>query len=148
VQQPCVVALVEIVLQRTALSRQQRAADVWFVWRNSLQGKRCLVSGSGNVAQYAAEKLLQLGATVLTMSDSTGYVYEPNGFTMEQVQQVRAWADDCTHLPRLFCLIFHYYQLHDKFFHCLPTSTTYGSCLGCHQEWCKVAKPSKVPPQC
>jgi glutamate dehydrogenase/leucine dehydrogenase len=46
------------------------------------------VSGSGNVAQYAAEKLLQLGATVLTMSDSTGYIYEPNGFTMEQVQQV------------------------------------------------------------
>lgn len=53
-----------------------------------MQGKRCLVSGSGNVAQYAAEKLLQLGAVVLTMSDSTGYVYEPNGFTMEQVQQV------------------------------------------------------------
>lgn len=53
-----------------------------------LQGKRCLVSGSGNVAQYAAEKLLQLGATVLTMSDSTGYIYEPNGFTMEQVHQV------------------------------------------------------------
>jgi glutamate dehydrogenase/leucine dehydrogenase len=53
-----------------------------------VQGKRCLVSGSGNVAQYAAEKLLQLGATVLTMSDSTGYIYEPNGFTMEQVQQV------------------------------------------------------------
>lgn len=52
------------------------------------QGKRCLVSGSGNVAQYAAEKLLQLGAVVLTMSDSTGYIYEPNGFTMEQIQQV------------------------------------------------------------
>lgn len=53
-----------------------------------MQGKRCLVSGSGNVAQYAAEKLLQLGAVVLTMSDSTGYIFEPNGFTMEQVQQV------------------------------------------------------------
>lgn len=57
-----------------------------------LQGKRCLVSGSGNVAQYAAEKLLQLGATVLTMSDSTGYIYEPNGFTMEQVHQVGRWV--------------------------------------------------------
>jgi len=54
-----------------------------------LQGKRCLISGSGNVAQYAAEKLLQLGAVVLTLSDSTGYIYEPEGFTMEQVQQVR-----------------------------------------------------------
>jgi len=41
------------------------------------------------VAQYAAEKLLQLGAVVLTLSDSTGYIYEPEGFTMEQVQQVR-----------------------------------------------------------
>lgn len=53
-----------------------------------MTGKRCLVSGSGNVAQYAAEKLVQLGATVLTFSDSTGYVYEPNGFSMEQIQQV------------------------------------------------------------
>lgn len=47
------------------------------------------MSGSGNVAQYAAEKLLELGATVLTMSDSTGYIFEPNGFTVEQLQQVR-----------------------------------------------------------
>jgi len=54
----------------------------------TFEGKRCLVSGSGNVAQYAAEKLLQLGAVVLTMSDSTGYIFEPDGFTMEQVQQV------------------------------------------------------------
>jgi hypothetical protein len=47
------------------------------------------VSGSGNVAQYAAEKLIQLGAVVLTLSDSTGYIYEKDGFTQEQVQQVR-----------------------------------------------------------
>jgi hypothetical protein len=52
------------------------------------QGKRCMVSGSGNVAQYAAKKLIELGAVVLTMSDSTGYIYEPNGFSMEQVDQV------------------------------------------------------------
>lgn len=55
---------------------------------DSIKGKRCLVSGSGNVAQYAAEKLLELGAVVLTLSDSTGYVYEPAGFTPEQVAQV------------------------------------------------------------
>eukprot|EP00879_Flechtneria_rotunda_P016863 GHRR01017652.1.p1 GENE.GHRR01017652.1~~GHRR01017652.1.p1 ORF type:complete len:365 (+),score=119.59 GHRR01017652.1:657-1751(+) len=55
---------------------------------DSIEGKRCLVSGSGNVAQYAAEKLLQLGAVVLTMSDSNGYIYEPEGFTLEQVHQV------------------------------------------------------------
>jgi glutamate dehydrogenase (NADP+) len=57
-----------------------------------LQGKRCFVSGSGNVAQYAAEKLIQLGAVVLTLSDSTGYIYEKDGFTMEQVHQVRRRA--------------------------------------------------------
>eukprot|EP00775_Hariotina_reticulata_P008754 gene8754-8933_t len=56
--------------------------------KEDIKGKRCLISGSGNVAQYAAEKLLQLGAVVLTLSDSTGYIYEPDGFTMEQVQQV------------------------------------------------------------
>jgi glutamate dehydrogenase/leucine dehydrogenase len=55
-----------------------------------VQGKRCFVSGSGNVAQYAAEKLIQLGAVVLTLSDSTGYIYEKDGFTQEQVQQVRS----------------------------------------------------------
>jgi glutamate dehydrogenase/leucine dehydrogenase len=48
-----------------------------------------MVSGSGNVAQYAALKLLEYGAVVLTMSDSTGQLYEPNGFTQEQIEQVR-----------------------------------------------------------
>lgn len=55
---------------------------------DDIKGKRCFISGSGNVAQYAAEKLLELGAVVLTFSDSTGYIYEPEGFTSEQVKQV------------------------------------------------------------
>eukprot|EP00877_Chromochloris_zofingiensis_P002625 jgi/Chrzof1/12363/Cz06g31270.t1 len=55
---------------------------------DSFKGKRVLISGSGNVATYAAEKVLQLGGVVLTMSDSTGYIYEPDGFTQEQVAQV------------------------------------------------------------
>ncbi|KAJ1814128.1 hypothetical protein LPJ75_002901 [Coemansia sp. RSA 2598] len=54
----------------------------------SLKGKRCVVSGSGNVAQYTAEKLLQLGAVPITFSDSNGYVLEPNGFTQEQIDHV------------------------------------------------------------
>jgi len=41
-----------------------------------VQGKRCLVSGAGNVAQYCAELLLEKGAIVLSLSDSQGYVYE------------------------------------------------------------------------
>ncbi|KAJ1916829.1 hypothetical protein H4219_003562 [Mycoemilia scoparia] len=54
----------------------------------SIEGKRCLISGSGNVAQYTAEKLLDLGAIPITFSDSNGYIYQPNGFTREQVNQI------------------------------------------------------------
>ena len=46
-----------------------------------LKGKTCLVSGSGNVAQYTVEKLLQLGARVLTLSDSSGHIYDEQGIT-------------------------------------------------------------------
>ena len=46
----------------------------------SLTGKTCLLSGSGNVTQFAAQKLLQVGAKVVTMSDSDGFVYDPAGF--------------------------------------------------------------------
>jgi len=54
----------------------------------SLQGMRCGVSGSGNVAQYAVEKLLQLGAKVLTMSDSSGVMVFPDGMTMSDWEAV------------------------------------------------------------
>ena len=46
---------------------------------DQLEGKKVVISGSGNVAQYAAEKCIQLGAKVLTLSDSSGYVYDPDG---------------------------------------------------------------------
>ncbi len=46
---------------------------------DSLEGKTCLVSGSGNVAQYATEKLIQLGAKPVTLSDSNGYIYDDEG---------------------------------------------------------------------
>ncbi|MFZ7344169.1 NADP-specific glutamate dehydrogenase [Avibacterium volantium] len=51
----------------------------------SFQGKTVVVSGSGNVAQYAIEKALQLGAKVVTCSDSSGYVYDEAGFTAEKL---------------------------------------------------------------
>ena len=44
-----------------------------------IKGKKVLISGAGNVAQYAAEKCLQLGAIPMTMSDSDGYIYDPDG---------------------------------------------------------------------
>lgn len=47
-----------------------------------------MVSGSGNVAQYTVEKLIQLGAIPLTVSDSDGYVYEPEGFTQEKLEKI------------------------------------------------------------
>ena len=55
------------------------------VKNDSFAGKVCVISGSGNVAQYAAEKAMQLGATVVAMSDSAGYIYDPNGINLEVV---------------------------------------------------------------
>jgi len=52
---------------------------------DSLKGKNVVISGSGNVAQYAAEKCLELGAKVLTMSDSSGFVYDKAGITAEKL---------------------------------------------------------------
>ena len=51
-------------------------------------GKSVVISGSGNVAQYAAEKVLQLGGKVLTMSDSDGYVYDKNGIDQEKLAYI------------------------------------------------------------
>ena len=54
----------------------------------TFNSKRVVISGSGNVAQFAAEKCMQLGASVLTMSDSSGYIYCANGLTREQLEFV------------------------------------------------------------
>ncbi len=56
--------------------------------KESLQGKTCLVSGSGNVAQYTTEKLNQLGAKVITLSDSSGYIYDEKGIDEERLGHV------------------------------------------------------------
>ena len=53
---------------------------------NSFEGKKVVVSGSGNVAQFAAEKAMELGASVLTVSDSSGYIVCKDGFTREQLE--------------------------------------------------------------
>lgn len=54
-----------------------------------IKGKKCLVSGSGNVAQYTCEKLIQLGAIPVTLSDSDGYIYDPEGITAEKLAYVK-----------------------------------------------------------
>ncbi len=55
---------------------------------DSFQGKTVAISGSGNVAQYAARKALQLGAKVVTMSDSNGYIYDPDGIDEDKLKYV------------------------------------------------------------
>ena len=54
----------------------------------SLEGKKVLISGSGNVAQYATEKCIQLGAKVLNLSDSDGYIYDPDGIDRAKLDYV------------------------------------------------------------
>jgi glutamate dehydrogenase (NADP+) len=55
-----------------------------------LEGKRAVISGSGNVATHAAEKIVQLGGKVLTLSDSEGFVHDPDGITKEKIDWVKA----------------------------------------------------------
>lgn len=55
----------------------------------SLEGKTCVVSGSGNVAQYTAEKILHLGGKVVTFSDSAGYIYDPQGIDQDKLNFVK-----------------------------------------------------------
>jgi glutamate dehydrogenase (NADP+) len=62
----------------------------------SFQGRVCAVSGSGNVAQYTVEKLLQLGAKVVTLSDSAGTIYDADGIDTEKLQ----WVIDLKNVRR------------------------------------------------
>ncbi len=57
---------------------------------DGFKNKKVVISGSGNVAQYAAEKVIQLGGTVLTLSDSSGFIYDKEGITEEKLKHVMA----------------------------------------------------------
>lgn len=61
-----------------------------------VKGKNCVVSGSGNVAQYTAEKILHLGGKVLTLSDSSGFIHDPDGIDEEKL----AWIMDLKNVRR------------------------------------------------
>jgi glutamate dehydrogenase (NADP+) len=61
------------------------AAEMLGTKKQTLEGKTCLVSGSGNVAQYTVEKILDLGGKVLTLSDSNGYIYDEEGINKEKL---------------------------------------------------------------
>jgi len=64
------------------------AAEMLGTRSESLKGKTCLVSGSGNVAQYTVEKINHLGGKAITLSDSNGIIHDPEGITAEKL----AWA--------------------------------------------------------
>lgn len=65
------------------------AQEMLAVRNQSIEGKTCLVSGAGNVAQYTVQKLLQLGAKPVTLSDSNGTIYDPDGINEEKFQFVQ-----------------------------------------------------------
>ena len=65
------------------------AAEMLNTRNTSLEGKTCLVSGSGNVAQYTVEKILQLGGKVVTLSDSSGYIHDAAGIDRDKLDYVK-----------------------------------------------------------
>ncbi len=65
------------------------AAEMLATKSDTLEGKTCLVSGSGNVAQYTTEKVVELGGKVITLSDSSGYIYDEEGIDQEKLAFVQ-----------------------------------------------------------
>ncbi len=65
------------------------AAEMLDTQNSSIEGKICLVSGSGNVAQFAIEKILALGGKVITLSDSSGYIFDESGIDEEKLQFIK-----------------------------------------------------------
>jgi glutamate dehydrogenase (NADP+) len=65
------------------------AAEMLATRNMTIAGQTCLVSGSGNVAQHTAEKLIELGAKVATLSDSSGYIYDSDGIDLEKLAYVK-----------------------------------------------------------
>ena len=65
------------------------AAEMLATRNATLEGKTCLVSGSGNVAQFTTEKLIELGAKVVTLSDSSGYIYDESGIDREKLEYIK-----------------------------------------------------------
>ncbi|NDY72944.1 NADP-specific glutamate dehydrogenase [Desulfobacter hydrogenophilus] len=72
------------------------AAEMLTTRNGSMEGKTCLVSGSGNVAQYTVEKILDLGGKVVTLSDSTGFIYDERGLDREKL----AWVMELKEVRR------------------------------------------------
>ncbi len=77
-----------IRLEATGYGSVYFAAEMLATKNQTLEGKTCLVSGSGNVAQYTIEKIIQLGGKVVTVSDSNGYIYDEEGINRKKLDFV------------------------------------------------------------
>jgi glutamate dehydrogenase (NADP+) len=65
------------------------AAEMLSTRNETLEGKTCIVSGSGNVAQFTMEKLIELGGKVVTLSDSAGYIFDESGIDGEKLEYIK-----------------------------------------------------------
>jgi glutamate dehydrogenase (NADP+) len=65
------------------------AAEMLSTRNETLEGKTCIVSGSGNVAQFTMEKLIELGGKVVTLSDSAGYIFDESGIDSEKLEYIK-----------------------------------------------------------
>jgi len=72
--------------EATGYSSVYFAAEMLATRNETLEGKTCLVSGSGNVAQFTVEKLIDLKAKVITLSDSSGYIHDPEGIDRDKLE--------------------------------------------------------------
>ena len=72
------------------------ASEMYATQGNTIEGKTCLVSGSGNVAQYATEKIHELGGKVVTLSDSCGWIFDGDGLDEEKLR----WVMDLKNIRR------------------------------------------------
>jgi glutamate dehydrogenase/leucine dehydrogenase len=83
----------EVRVEATGYGCVYMLEDMLAAHGHAIEGKTALVSGSGNVAQYAVDKLIEVGAKPVTLSDSDGFIYDPDGIDCEKLHWVRELKD-------------------------------------------------------
>jgi glutamate dehydrogenase (NADP+) len=83
----------EIRKEATGYGTVYMMEDMLSASGDNIEGKTAVISGSGNVAQYAVEKLIELGAKPVTLSDSSGFIYDPAGIDCDKLKWVRKLKD-------------------------------------------------------
>ena len=86
--------------QATGYGNVYFASEMLATKDETMSGKRCIISGSGNVAQFTAEKIIELGGKVLTLSDSSGYIFDERGIDAEKLLYIMDWPTTITLTPQ------------------------------------------------